>query len=75
LDDATGGDVPTTPEHDVEHLAALVVTRLKLEMAIYCLQVPSGLLEPQSIVLVLLRVHLLFALPLVGRRAVIALLL
>jgi hypothetical protein len=44
-------------------------------MTVYGLQVHFGLLEPQSIVLVLHGVHLLFALPLVGRRAVIALLL
>jgi hypothetical protein len=44
-------------------------------MAKYGLQVPSDLLEPQSFVLVLLGVHLLFALPLVGRHAIITLLL
>jgi hypothetical protein len=44
-------------------------------MAVYGLQVPSSLLEPQSIDLILLRVHLLFALPLAGRRVIIALLL
>jgi hypothetical protein len=41
-----GGDVPITPEHVVEHLAMLIVTRLRVEMAVYSLQVPSGLLEP-----------------------------
>jgi hypothetical protein len=70
-----GGDVPRTPKHDVEHLAMLIVTILGVRMAIYDLQVPFGLLEPQSIVLVLLRVHLLFALPLAGRCAIITLLL
>jgi hypothetical protein len=44
-------------------------------MAIYGLEVPFGLLEPHSVLLVLFRVCLLFALPLVGRRAIIALLL
>jgi hypothetical protein len=52
LDDAAGGDVPRTFEHDVEHLVVLVVTGLEVGMAVYGLQVPSGLLEPQSIVLV-----------------------
>jgi hypothetical protein len=33
-DDAPEGNVPTAPEHDVEHLATLVVTRLRIEMAI-----------------------------------------
>jgi hypothetical protein len=37
-------------------------------MAIYGLEVPFGLLEPQSILLVLLEVFLLFVLPLTGRR-------
>jgi hypothetical protein len=44
-------------------------------MVVYDPEVPFGLLEPQSILLVLLEVFLLFALPLVGRRAIIALLL
>jgi hypothetical protein len=70
-----GGDVPRTPEHDVEHLTMLVVTGLRVRMAIYGLQVPFGLPEPQSVILVLLRVHLLFALPLAGRCAIITLLL
>jgi hypothetical protein len=39
-------------------------------MVIDGLQVSFGFLEPQSVVLVLLRVHLLFALPLAGRRAI-----
>jgi hypothetical protein len=44
-------------------------------MVVYALSVPSGLMEPQYVVLVLLRVHLLFGLLLVGMRAVIVLLL
>jgi hypothetical protein len=52
----------------------LVVTGLRLRMVVYGLQVPFGLLEPQSIVFVLLGVHHLFALPLAGRRDIIALL-
>jgi hypothetical protein len=67
-----GGDVSGTSEHDVEHLAMLVLTGLRVRMAIYGPNVPFGILEPQS---VLLGVFLLFALPLAGRRAVVALLL
>jgi hypothetical protein len=75
LDDATGDDVPRTSEHDVEHLVVLIAARLGVRMAIYGLEVPFGLLEPQSILLVLLEVFLLFVLPLTGRRTVVALLL
>jgi hypothetical protein len=53
----------------------LVVARLRVRMAIYSLEVPFGLLEPQSILLVLLRVFLLFVLPLAGRRVIVVLLL
>jgi hypothetical protein len=63
LDDATVGDVPRTFEHNVERLATLIVTGLGVRMAIYALEVPFGLLEPHSILLVLFRVCLLFALP------------
>jgi hypothetical protein len=71
----TGDDVPRTSEHDVDRLAALVVTGLKVKMVVYGLEVPFGLLESQSILLILLGVFLLFSLPLAGRRTVIALLL
>jgi hypothetical protein len=53
----------------------LVVTGLRVSMVIYGLEVPFGLLEPHSILLVLFRVCLSFALLLAGRRAVTALLL
>jgi hypothetical protein len=62
-----GGDVPRAPEHNVEHLAMLVVTGLVVRMSIYDLEVPFGFLEPHSILIVLFRVCLLFALPLAGR--------
>jgi hypothetical protein len=75
LDDAMGGDVLRTSKHNVERIATLVVTILRLRMAIYGLEVPFGLLEPHSILLVLFRVCLLFALPLAGRHAITALLL
>jgi hypothetical protein len=44
-------------------------------MVVYGLEVPFGILEPQSVLLVLLGVFLLFALPLAGRCAIIVLLL
>jgi hypothetical protein len=72
LDDVMGGDVPRTFERDVECLATLVVTGLKVRMVVYGLEVPFGLLEPQY---VLLRIFLLFALSLAGRRTIVALLL
>jgi hypothetical protein len=75
LDDATGGDVPRASEHNVERLATLIVTGLGVRMAIYGLEVPFGFLGPHSVLLVLFRVWLLFALSLAGRRAVTALLL
>jgi hypothetical protein len=53
----------------------LVVAGLGARMAVYDLEVRFGLLEPHSILLVLIRVFLLFALPLVGRCVVVALLL
>jgi hypothetical protein len=70
-----GGDDPRTSEHDVEHLAVLVLVGHGVRMAVYGPEVPFGLLEPQSVLLVLLRVFLLFALLLVGRRIVVVLLL
>jgi hypothetical protein len=75
LDDATGGDVPRTSEHDVEHLAMLTVAGLRVRIVVYGLEVTFGLLEPQSVLLVLLRVFLLFALLLVRRCTIVALLL
>jgi hypothetical protein len=75
LDDATGGDVPRASEHNVERLATLVVTGLRVRMATNGLEVPFGFLKHHSVLLVLFRVYLLFALPLVGRRTITALLL
>jgi hypothetical protein len=70
-----GGDVPRASEHNVECLATLVVTGLRVRIAIYALEVPFGFLEPHSVLLVLFRVYHLFALPLAGRCAISALLL
>jgi hypothetical protein len=70
-----GGDISRTSEHDVERLVALVVAGLRVGMGVYGLEIPFGLLEPQSVLLVLLGVFLLFALMLMGRSTVIALLL
>jgi hypothetical protein len=72
LGDAMGGDVPRTSEHDVERRVVLVVAGLRVRMVVYGLEVPFGLLEHQY---VLLRVFLLFALPLAGRHTIVALLL
>jgi hypothetical protein len=70
-----GCDVLGTPEHDVEHLATLVVTELKVRRAIDGLKVPLGLLELHILILLLLGIHLLFALQLVRRRSFLAQLL
>jgi hypothetical protein len=75
LDDATRGDVPRTSEHDVECLVTLIVTGLGIRMAVYSLEVPFVLLEPHSVLLILFRVCLLFALPLAGRHVITMLLL
>jgi hypothetical protein len=53
----------------------LTVAGLGVRMVVYGLEVPFGLLEPQSVLLVLLRVFLLFALLLVRRCTIVALLL
>jgi hypothetical protein len=42
LDDTSRRDGPGTSEHDVEHLAALIVTGLKVGVAIDGLQCPSN---------------------------------
>jgi hypothetical protein len=70
-----GGDVSRASEHNIERLVMLVVTGLRVRMVIYGIEVPFGFLEPHSILLILFRVCLLFALPLAGRRAIAALLL
>jgi hypothetical protein len=75
LDDATRGDVPRTSEHDIECLVTLIVTGLGIRMAVYGLEVPFVLLEPHSVLLILFRVCLLFALPLAGRHVITMLLL
>jgi hypothetical protein len=56
FDEAPRSDVPRAPEHDVEHLAMLVVTGLRVIMVVNGLQVPFGFLGPQFIILILLRV-------------------
>jgi hypothetical protein len=59
----------------MEHLAALVVTGLRVRVAIHGLQCPLGILKLHLCVFLLLGVHLLIALPLAGRRTILALLL
>jgi hypothetical protein len=75
LDDAPRRDGPGTSKHDVEHPAALVVAGLRVGVAIDGLQCPLGILKLHLCVFLLLGVHLLLALPLAGRRAILALLL
>jgi hypothetical protein len=75
LDDTPGRDGPGASEHDVERLAALVVIGLRVGVAIDGLQCPLGILKLHLCVFLLLGVHLLLALPLMGRRAILALLL
>jgi hypothetical protein len=53
----------------------LVVTTLRVRVAIDGLHLPLGILECHLFVLLLLRFHLLFALSLTGRRAFLARLL
>jgi hypothetical protein len=59
----------------MERLAALVVTGLRVRVAIHGLQCPLGILKLHLCVLLLFGVHLSFALPLAGRRTILALLL
>jgi hypothetical protein len=59
----------------MERLATLVVAGLRVGVAIDGLQFPLGILKLHLCVFLLLRVHLLLALPLEGRRAIVALLL
>jgi hypothetical protein len=59
----------------MEHLAALVIAGLRVGVAIDDLQCPLGILKLHLCIFLLLRVHLLLALPLAGRRAILALLL
>jgi hypothetical protein len=70
-----GGDAPRTSEYNIERLAMLVVTGLEVRMAIYGLEVPFDLLELHSVLHVLFRACLLFALLLAGRCVVTVLLL
>jgi hypothetical protein len=71
LDDAPVCNVPRAPEHDMECLMTLVVTRIRVREAIDSVHIPLGIL----LILVLLGIHLLFSLPLVGRCALLARLL
>jgi hypothetical protein len=59
----------------MERLAALVVAGLRVGVAIDGLQCPLGILKLHLCVFLLLGVHLLLALPLTGRRAIVTLLL
>jgi hypothetical protein len=58
----------------VEHLAVLVVTGLRVGVAIDGLQCPLGILKLHLCIFLLLGVELLLALPLAGWCAILALL-
>jgi hypothetical protein len=75
FDDTPGRDGPGTSEHDMECLPVLIVAGLRVGVAIGCTQCLFGILELHLCVFLLLCVHLLLALPLAGRRAILALLL
>jgi flagellar biosynthesis protein FliQ len=59
----------------MERLAALAVAGLRVGVAIDGLQCPLGILKLHLCVFLPLVVHLLLALPLAGRRTILALLL
>jgi hypothetical protein len=59
----------------MERLAALVVVGLRVRVTIDNLQCPLSILELYLYDLLLMQVHLLFALPLAEKRTVLALLL
>jgi hypothetical protein len=59
----------------VERLAALVVAGLRVGVAIDGFQCPLGILKLHLYIFLLLGVHLLLALPLVGRCVILVLLL
>jgi hypothetical protein len=75
FDDTSGRDGLGTSNHDMERLATLVVAGLRVGVAIDGLQCSLGILELHLCVFLLLWVHLLLALPLVGSRTILALLL
>jgi hypothetical protein len=58
----------------MDRLAGLVVTGLRVRVAIDGLQCPLGILKLHLFIFLLLGVDLLLALPLVGRRTILALL-
>jgi hypothetical protein len=75
LDDAPRCDVPRAIVHDVELLAALIVTGFRVGVAVEDLDHPLGVLELHLLLLVALVGNLLLAFPLAGRHAVVARLL
>jgi hypothetical protein len=75
IDDAPRCNVPGALEHDVERLIVLIVAGLKVGMTVDGLHLPLGVPKCHVLILVSFGVHLLFALPLTGRRAFLARLL
>jgi hypothetical protein len=72
LDDTSGRNVTRTPVHDVERLVMLVGAGIGVGVAIDGLQRPLVVLEFHLLILVLHRIHLLFALPLVATNVSVA---
>jgi hypothetical protein len=75
LVDAPRCNVLGAPEHDVERLVALIVDGFRVGVAVNGLHLPLGVLEHHLLILILLGVHLLFALTLSGRCELLARLL
>jgi hypothetical protein len=71
-DIALGGNVLGAPEHDVECFVTLIVTGLRVGVAIEGLHLPLRLLECHLLILLLLWIHLLFVYLLGRRRAFMA---
>jgi hypothetical protein len=74
LDDAPGRDVPGAAIYDVELLVVLVVTGLRVGVAVDDLNHPLGILELHPLVVALMG-NVLLAFPLVGRCAIVVRLL
>jgi hypothetical protein len=75
LDHSSRCNVRGAPKHDVESFAVLVVAGLGVGVAIDGLHLPLGILEHHLFILLLLRIHLLFALLMAGRCTFLARLL
>jgi hypothetical protein len=75
LDDVSGRNVLGNPIHDMEHLAMLIGAGVGAGVVIEGFQCPLGILVIHLVILVMLWIHLLFALPLMRRHIVLVWLL